>query len=41
MSYIIENNAFTKDSYGVRGTPFYFLSNSIDTYAADFSIQRN
>jgi len=38
MSYIIENNSFTGDSYGVRATRLYFLSNSIDTYAAALSI---
>ena len=38
MSYIIEDNNFTKDSRGVRATRLYFLSHSIDTYAATLSI---
>jgi hypothetical protein len=38
MAYIIENNGFTSDSYGVRATRLYFLSNSIDTYAVELSV---
>lgn len=34
MAFLIEDNNFTKDSYGVRATRLYYLSNTIDTYAA-------
>lgn len=38
MSYLIEDNNFTKDSYGVRATRLYFLSNTIDTYAVELAL---
>jgi len=38
MAYLIENNAFTNDTKGVRATRLYFLSNSIDTYSAGLSV---
>ena len=41
MSYLIENNAFTNDSKGVRATRLYFLSHSIDNYAFKLRITDN
>ena len=38
MAYLIANNAFSTDSYGVRATRLYFLSNSIDSCAIELSI---
>ena len=39
MAYLIENNAFTNDVYGIRATRLYFLSNSIDDYQAELSVE--
>lgn len=38
MAFLIENNAFTRDTYGVRSTRLQFLSSSIDTYAVELGI---
>ena len=39
MAYLIENNAFTNDVYGIRATRLYFLSNSIDDYQVEISVE--
>jgi len=39
MAYIIENNGFTKDTRGVRGTRLSFISGNIDTWAAELEIE--
>lgn len=38
MGYLIENNNFSNDTYGVRSTRLDFLSRNIDTYAVELSI---
>ena len=39
MPYLIDNNNFSNDSYGVRETRLYFIKNSIDTYSTELSIE--
>jgi hypothetical protein len=39
MAYLIEDNAFSNDTYGQRATRLYYLSNSIDTYEAELSLE--
>ena len=41
MSFLIENNNFSNDSYNVRETRLYFVSNSIDAYSAELLISDN
>ncbi len=39
MSYIIENNSFTIDTYGVRSTRLLMISNNIDDYEVELEIE--
>lgn len=39
MAYVIHNNYFTNDSFGIRSTRLYFLSHSIEEYAAELALE--
>jgi len=39
MAYLIENNNFSNDSYGIRATRLNFLAANIDTYAVELSLE--
>ena len=39
MYYVLNNNHFSIDSYSLRGLRFSFLSNSINNYAAELSLE--
>lgn len=38
MAFLIENNGFSGDTYGIRSTRFFLLSANIATYAVDLAI---
>ena len=41
MSFVIEDNNFTRDNYGVRSTRLSLLKANIDDYSTEFTLEAN